>query len=239
MLRFAEGLQERLADRQATQAKAQPVRRGRRKPLPAPLRRLLSGDILIGGTLAILLVIFVMWGAIRIFAMTSQQTPTPTAPSIVEVLLATAPASITPTIPAPTPTALPTLPLFPPRFWRPTPLPVTCSTSQAGVQIYLTIRQRSWIRVIVDGKVELEGRVLPGSAYPFVGKSQIEVLTSNGSGIQINFNGEDLGTMGRNGQIVDRIFTQQGVIEPTPVATLTPLPPTPAQLKPPCHPLPP
>ena len=33
--------------------------------------------------------------------------------------------------------------------------------------------------------------------------------------------------MGRNGQIVDRIFTQQGVIEPTPVATQTPLPPTP------------
>ena len=127
MLQFAEGLQARLAARQAMQAKAQPARRGRRKPLPAPLRRLLSGDILIGGTLAILLVILVMWGTIRIFAMTSQQTPTPTAPSIVEVLLATATASITPTTLPPTPTALPTLPLFPtPLLATDASLPVSC-----------------------------------------------------------------------------------------------------------------
>jgi cytoskeleton protein RodZ len=228
MLRFAEGLQARLAARQAIQVKAQPARRRRRKPLPASLRRLFSGDILIGGTLAILLVILVMWGVIRIFAMTSQQTPTSTAPSIVEVLLATATASITPTILPPTPTILPTLPLFPTQLLATDAITgQLLPTPKAGVQIYLTIRQRSWIRVIVDGKVELEGRVLPGSAYPFVGESQIEVLTSNGSGVQLNFNGEDLGTMGRIGQIVDRIYTQQGVIEPTPMATPTQLSPTP------------
>lgn len=233
MLRFAEGLQVRLAVKQAKQAEAKPARRARREPLPAPLRRLLSGDILIGGTLALVLVVLVMWGAIRIFTMTSQQTSTPTAPSIVEVLLATATASMTPTTVLPTPTILPTLPLFP------TPLLATDATtgqllptSQAGIQIYLTIRQRAWVRVIVDGRVELEGRVLPGSAYPFIGESQIEVLSSNGAGVQVFRNNEDLGPMGRYGQIVAQIFTPQGVIVPTPVATPTLPPATPGPTEP-------
>jgi hypothetical protein len=96
-------------------------------------------------------------------------------------------------------------------------LPVT---PQTGVDIYVTVRQRGWMRVLVDGEVEFEGRVIPGSAYPFVGDETVEVLTGNGAALQIFFNGVDLGPMGTFGQVVNQIYGVEGVITPTPSATL-------------------
>jgi hypothetical protein len=189
------------------------------------LRRLLSPDILIGGTLALFLLAFVIWGGIRIFSMTSEVLPTATAPSIAEVLLATSTPTETPTLQPITPT-----PPAGPQLFPTLPLPTgtleegAVSTEGGGpaVQVYLTVRQRTWMRVTVDGEVEFEGRVLPGSAYPFIGGSQVEVLTGNGAALQVFFNGDDLGLMGDIGQIVDQVFTPQGVFAPT--ATISPTP---------------
>ena len=231
LLRFAEGLQARLAVRQVVEPepRARPARR--RRPLPAPLRRLFSPDILIGVTFTVFLIIFVMWGAIRIFAMRSAQTPSPTAPSIAEVLLAT---------------ETPTLDLATPGTTSATPTPqlaiilpagidtgATAEAGQAivlptgevtGVQVYITVQQRAWMRAIVDGKVEFEGRVLPGSAYPFVGEEMVEILTSNGAALRIFYNSQDLGPLGTIGQIVNRIYTPAGELQPTPTVTHTPAP---------------
>jgi hypothetical protein len=88
------------------------------------------------------------------------------------------------------------------------------------VAVYVTVRQRTWMRVTVDGQVVFQGRVLPGSAYAYEGKDTIEILTGNGGGLQLFYNQQDLGIMGEVGQIVQRIFTREGVLTPTP--TLTP-----------------
>jgi hypothetical protein len=74
--------------------------------------------------------------------------------------------------------------------------------------------------------VAFEGRVLPGSAYPFAGDERVELITGNGAGLQVFFNQQDLGLLGLFGEIVQRVFTVQGVILPTPVTlpTLTPAP---------------
>jgi hypothetical protein len=103
---------------------------------------------------------------------------------------------------------------------------------QVGVQVYLTIRQRAWVRVTVDGKVEFEGRVTPGSAYPFVGGAQVEVLTGNGAAIQVFFNGEDYGVMGEFGQLIDQIYSLQGILAPTATITRTPSPSSPVTTTP-------
>jgi hypothetical protein len=89
------------------------------------------------------------------------------------------------------------------------------------------------MRVLVDGAVEFEGRVIPGSAYPFAGESSVEIQTSNGAGLQLQYNGVDLGLMGNFGQVVSRIFSLQGEVTPTPTITTTPtatLPVTPTPL---------
>ncbi len=231
LLRFAEGLQTRLAARQTSARPTPRPERARRQKssIPAPIRRFFSGDVLIGGALAFFLVIFAAWGAIRIFTMTMNQESTPTAPSIADVLLATSTSTATATLLPPTPT--PPLPpqLFPTQVVATdaqTGAIVTLQT-QPGVQVYVTVLQRTWMRAIVDGKVEFEGRVLPGSAYPFAGESAIEILTGNGAALRIFYNNQDLGLMGGFGQVANQVYTLQGVLNPTPTPTLTPAATTP------------
>ncbi len=221
MLRFAEALQARLAASQASRPVTRPrhVRRG--PDLLMPVRRIFASELVIGGFLVITLVGFILWGAARILNLRSAQGPSPTAPSISEVLLAppTPEPSATPRPPTPTPPPAP----------APSDTPVlnatlsgTLAAGKAGsVQVYVTIRQRAWMRVTVDGKIEFEGRVLAGTAYQFGGQEQIEILTGNGAAVQIFFGQQDLGTMGIFGQVVDWIFSVEGLLTPTPTATPT------------------
>ncbi|MDI6693721.1 MAG: DUF4115 domain-containing protein [Anaerolineales bacterium] len=227
LLRFAEGLQARLAARQAAQQPAKTASRRRRRWPPRWLRRFLSGDILIGGALTLFLGLFVIWAAIRIFAQTSKQTPSPTAPSIAEALLATAAPSDTPT-PQPSPTPVAQVQPLQPQATDPQTGALISPAPNANVQVGVNVRQRAWMRVTVDGKVEFEGRVIPGSAYTFAGASTIEILTSSGSALQVFVNGADLGPMGGFGQVVNRIYSPQGVLTPTPTITPTPAPTQPA-----------
>ena len=123
---------------------------------------------------------------------------TPTAPSIAEVLLATFTPTVTETPLPETPTpALPT-PALPTQAVVTDEVTGAIITAQpaSGVQVYVTVRQRAWMRALVDGVVEFEGRVIPGSAYPFAGETSIEIQTSNGAGLQLQLNGVDLGVMG-------------------------------------------
>jgi len=221
LLRYADGLQMRLAAKQASQVTKKPpasVQETRQQPT---WRRLVSRDFLIGGLLIIVLILFVGWGAIRIFTMSSEQTSTPTAPSIADVLLASATPSDTPTPEPPTPT-LSSPSQLTPQIFPTLALTGTLSTIYpAGVQVYVSVNQRAWMRVVVDGVIEFEGRVLPGSAYPFVGESQVEILTGNGAALQVNYNGVDLGQMGNFGEVVNLIYSQQGILNPTPTITPT------------------
>ena len=224
LLRFAEGLQAGLVARQAAQPETRPAPQKRRSPLPAPLRRLFSGDTLIGGALAVFLVVFLVWIAIRIFAISSDQEPTPSAPSIADVLLASPTATDTATPEPPTPTIPLPGQLFPTQALATDAetgslLPVT---PQTGIQLYITVQQRAYMRVTVDGKVEFDGRVIPGSAYPFVGESQVEILTGNGAALEIFFDGVDLGAMGAFGQVVNRVYAREGILTPTPSNTPPP-----------------
>jgi len=100
-----------------------------------------------------------------------------------------------------------------------TPVP---TISDAPIQLYVSILRRAWMRVIVDGEVEFEGRVIPGSAYSFSGEFEIELITGNGAGLQVFFNGTDLGVLGVYGEVVYKLFTPQGVLLPTPTSTAVP-----------------
>lgn len=233
LLRFADGLQARLQEKRLVQPAHHISAVRPEKPSPVPVRRLFSTDMMIGGTIALFLIVFVVWGTIRIFTTVSTSAPTATAPSIAEVLLATSTASETPTALPPSATAPAAQQLFP-------TFPVATGTitgtvpgpQQAAVQVYLTIRQRAYLRVTVDGKVEFDGRVTPGSAYPFVGNNQVEVLTGNAAAIQVFFNGVDYGAMGDFGQLLDQVYSPQGILVPTATLTLTPSPTLPVTVTP-------
>jgi len=232
LLRFADGLQARLQARQ-NQRREMDASRGaiaveRPRPdtrpvkPPSRLRRFFSTELLVGGLLVVVLAGFAIWAAVRVYALRGEQQPAPTAPPIAAVLLATPSPSPSPSPPP----ATPTLPLPVDVLQSPT-AEVTQGAvppldSGASVQVYVTIRQRAWMRVMVDGEVEFESRVIPGSAFSYAGNEKVEILTGNGAAIQVFFNQVDLGPMGLFGEVVHQVYTREGVQTPTPTITLTP-----------------
>lgn len=222
LLRFADGLQARHRERQ------------RQKPgrTRAPMmvntslpfwRVLMTTDLLFGGGMAIMLVIFAIWGISFVVSIQSSARPQATPPSISDVLgsgtpLATALGEVT-LIPAQdTPLA------------APQDATATIETPTLGaninVQLILVATERTYLRVMVDGKVKFDGRVEPGSAYPFDAEKQIDVLVGNAAALTVKFNGRDLGLMGNFGEVIDRVYSAQGIATPTgtPPPTFTPTP---------------
>jgi cytoskeleton protein RodZ len=230
LLRYAEGLQARLKEKKLPdRQKEQPRRRSTPRHYGAsPIRALFSVEFLLVGILALLLVGFVGWGAVRVSALRSHQVQTATIPSIGQALARGGTSTPTPPLISSTPSTpastgsgsvLETLQPAPP------------TDISAPVQIYVVARQRAWMWVAVDGNVKFDGRVVPGGAYSFAGDNRIEFLTGNGAALQVYHNRNDLGTVGSFGEVVRLIFTVQSVQTPTPTITLT-LPPVPPTLTP-------
>ena len=109
-------------------------------------------DIVIGGGLVLLLLIFAIWGTSRVINLRSDVTPQPTAPSIANILgTVQEAATASPTtnenststfIPAAGETLVQTLP----------------ASGNGAVKVVVIAMEQAWIRVTVDGKVAFEGR---------------------------------------------------------------------------------
>lgn len=241
LLRFAEGLQVRRQERvdsqlpERTKKKVEKPRKPAVSPQGRSWKRLISPDLLVGGGVIIVLVAFGIWTTSRVIAQRNKESEA-TIPAISAVLAATPSITVTNTG-SPEQSGTP----VPPQSTGSTEavssgtsIPVTEATvtlpagDNAPLQVYIVAQQRAYLRVIVDDKVEFDGRVSPGNAYPFSGDDSIELLTGNSAALQIFFNQQDLGILGTFGQVSDVIFTQQGVITPTPRATRTPTPTQPA-----------
>ncbi len=231
LLRFADGLQAALSRKNPVAFR----REGKEEKVTRPRWRFVSDWVLVIIVGAVLLG-FLGWALGQVASESVERTPAFSPPEIAEVLLAT------PTVaPSPTPTPIPTeegalgLENAPSHPEAPTPTPtLDLPGALSGVNINIVVQQRAWLKVITDEKVAFEGRVLPGSAYPFSAKERIEVVTGNAGGVQVYYQGQDLGTLGLLGEAVTRIFTQQGMAYPTPRFTATPtpteeIPPTPTE----------
>lgn len=213
LLRFADGLQARHRENK-------PLWQSPRTRAPMtvhtslpPLRSFIASDLLFGGGVAIMLILFSIWGINRIMALRSASPARGSSPSIPEILAGT---------------VLPTLPqlvtLIPAQD---TPLaltPVPSATSGAelatlppdvSVQVQLDASERTYMRITVDGTPEFEGRAEPGQDYTYQAAKQIEVVVGNGAALRVTHNGHKLGLMGSFGEVVDRLYTAQGVLTPT------------------------
>jgi hypothetical protein len=103
------------------------------------------------------------------------------------------------------------------------PTPTSVITGNEKVLVQLIIIQRSWVRVTVDNIIAFEGRLVPGSVKLFGGELSIEVLTGNAGGVEVIFNQQDLGAMGLYGEVINRVYTADGIATPTPTISPTPI----------------
>ncbi|HWQ04702.1 MAG TPA: RodZ domain-containing protein [Longilinea sp.] len=196
------------------------------------LARFLTPDLVVISSLIIVLVVFVIWAASRVTALSTTDLESTTRP-ISEVLLETSEPSITATLEPTQSTPIPPGLVNPSAGSESTLENGTLPpVSNSPIQVYVIARQRAWLRVTVDGKISFSGRVIPGNAYPFSGSEEIELLTGNAAGLQVFYNQDDLGSLGTVGQVVSLIFLPEGVITPTPAFTPTNTATLPATLTP-------
>lgn len=231
LLQYAEGLQQRRLERMQPPKtglfNGQRGARGARQASAA--RRLVTPDLLIGGGLILVLFVFVIWTAARINAIRGG-VPEATLPSVGEVLRLTPSATLDLTAAQPGAAGEPS-------DVTPTPgQPLGQSAPETGptatlaalntdpLQVYVVARQRAFLRVVADGVIKFNGRVVPGNAYPFSGTETIDLLSGNAAAFQIFFNQTDLGALGRPGEVLNMTISQAGVVTPTPLPTATSIP---------------
>ncbi len=190
-------------------------------------RRFLTPDLMIGGSLFVLFVMLVVWGATRVNDLNSTDL-IPTPPSISEVLLNTSVSGDqTPQATPTESTATQAAPVNEPISTTDTP-PAGSQTvtvvvvSNAPLQLNIVASLRAWMQVTVDGSVAFQGRTIPGNAYPFTGRDRIELVTGDGAALQAVFNQQDLGDLGTSGEVVRLIFSKDGILTPTSQYTATP-----------------
>lgn len=218
LLRFADGLQARHRE-QKPQLQPSSTRQAMtvHTTLP-PLRSFIASDLLFGVGVAIMLLLFSVWGISRVMSVRNSSQARATSVSIAEVLAGTPLATLAQEV-----TLIPALDTQAPSTAAAT-LPADLATldGNVAVQVDLVTSERTYMRITVDGKVAFEGRTEPAGQYTYQGSDRIEVLVGNASGLHVTYNGRDLGMMGNFGEVIDRVYTAQGV--ETPTATLAPTP---------------
>lgn len=79
-----------------------------------------------------------------------------------------------------------------------------------GVELFLALEAASWLRVTVDGTVVHEQVTEEGTTLPFNGEEKVTVRYGNAGGVRVELNGEDLGTPGGKGEVVEVEYTPDG-----------------------------
>lgn len=76
-----------------------------------------------------------------------------------------------------------------------------------GVELVLNVtKAKCWMRIDVDGEKAFEGTVNVGDTKEFNGKESIDIILGNAGVVEVKYNGENLGTLGPNGEVVKEQF---------------------------------
>jgi len=199
-------------------------------PLQVSIKRFLASPTILWVGVVIVFGSIALWAGTLIFgAGGTLAVATATIPGVSDILLPTSTHSATPEAPISTQSEIevditPTLEGDDIADDNAEATPTPGITGNEKVQVQLIILQRTWVRVIVDNILAYEGRLLPGSVKLFGGELSIEVLTGNAAGVEVIYNQRDLGALGLYGEVIDRVFTAEGIATPTPTISATPTP---------------
>ena len=94
--------------------------------------------------------------------------------------------------------------------------------SSRPVQLFITANQRTLMRVICDGKEAFSGRTIPNNTYPFDAENLIELTTGNADALSVVYNQQNLGRLGKIGEVITIDFSPFSAATPTPQFSPTP-----------------
>lgn len=75
------------------------------------------------------------------------------------------------------------------------------------VIVTVTATQNCWLRVIIDGVHDFEGTITAGDEKSFSGEESVIIKAGNAGGINIEFNGNEIGVFGSIGEVKEQEFT--------------------------------
>lgn len=81
----------------------------------------------------------------------------------------------------------------------------TRSPAQA-VRVGITLKETSWLRVVVDGQNEFEGTLEPGAKQTWKAKQNIELWTGNAGGVLVQVNDGPVKPAGAPGAVTRAVF---------------------------------
>jgi cytoskeletal protein RodZ len=81
------------------------------------------------------------------------------------------------------------------------------SNNSESVVVDITLKDRCWLKVMVDGKVEFEGTLPQGTQRSWTGKKQIDIIAGNAGGVVVTYNHGQEELLGKPGQVEEVTYT--------------------------------
>lgn len=106
--------------------------------------------------------------------------------------------------------------------WTPSPSPSPSPPIYTGIFMELVFTGTSWIQVTVDGVREFQGELTADTYRSWYGEERIELRVGNAGAVLVTLNGQSLGTLGRAGEVMDRVFERAGAGWAQATGTVTP-----------------
>lgn len=75
-----------------------------------------------------------------------------------------------------------------------------------SIQVGITLKAQSWIRVVADGKTEFEGVLPEGTQRTWVADQKLIVRAGNAGGVMVEFNDESVKQLGAPGEVQEVTF---------------------------------
>ena len=81
------------------------------------------------------------------------------------------------------------------------------SNNSQSVVVDITLKDRCWLKVMVDGRVEFEGTLPEGTRRSWTGREQINIIAGNAGGVVVTYNQGQERLLGKPGQVEEVTYT--------------------------------
>ena len=83
----------------------------------------------------------------------------------------------------------------------------TANAAAGQADVTAKFTGRCWIQAIADGKVVYEGTVEANQTKRWTGKKEVIVTAGNAGAIDVTYNGQHVGKLGKEGIVVEKKFS--------------------------------
>jgi cytoskeletal protein RodZ len=93
----------------------------------------------------------------------------------------------------------------------PSATPVSSPTAPSKpIEVNVTLKEQSWMRVQVDGKTEFEGMLNADTQRTFTAERELKIRAGNAGGVVVAYNNQPAKPLGARGTVEEVVYTPNG-----------------------------